>query len=237
MTKITAYIIYVESSGRSINCAKKSQKIAKEIGGIDVELWPGIDKYNVWSELEKKDIDISRVEESYIGSGYLDCEIASALSHMSLWEESVKINQRILVLEHDAVFYRKFVDYEFDGVLNLGKPNWGVRNWENESDGVHIRNHCNNKHKIWDEYDTDYCQCETLWLYGAHAYIISPSASKKLIESAYKDGIYVGDRFIRTEIVNIADQLPHRVRQESDFTLLQKTGKTNLLSADEAWSD
>ena len=72
---------------------------------------------------------------------------------MSLWEESVKTNQRILVLEHDPVFYKKFVDYQFDGVLNLGK-NWGVRNWENESDGVHIRNHCNNTHKIWDEHDT-----------------------------------------------------------------------------------
>ena len=102
---------------------------------------------------------------------------------MSLWEESVKTNQRILVLEHDAVFYKKFVDYQFDGVLNLGKKkNWGVRNWENESDGVHVRNHCNNTHKIWDEHDTNYCQCETLCLYG-HGYIISPSGSKKLIES------------------------------------------------------
>ena len=71
----------------------------------------------------------------------------------------------------------------------------------------------------------------------SHGYIISPSASKKLIESAYKDGIYVGDRFIRTEIVNIADQLPHRIRQESDFTLLQKTENTNLISANEAWSN
>ena len=232
-----AYMIYVESSDRSVDCAKKSQKVAKEVGGIDVELWPGVDKYNVWLELEKKGIEISQVGQSYIGSGYLNCEIASALSHLSLWEESVKTNQRILVLEHDAVFYKKFVDYQFDGVLNLGKPNWGVRNWENESAGVHIRNHCNNPHKIWDEHDTEYCQCETLCLYGAHGYIISPSASKKLIESAYKDGIYVGDRFIRTEIVNIADQLPHRVKQESDFTLLQKPENTKLLSADDAWNN
>ena len=117
-------MIYVESSNRSVDCAKKSQKISKEIGGIDVELWPGIDKYNVWLELEKKGLEISQVGQSYIGSGYLNCEIG-ILSHMSLWEESVKTNQRILVLEHDAVFYKKFVDYQFDGVLNLGKKELG----------------------------------------------------------------------------------------------------------------
>ena len=70
-----------------------------------------------------------------------------------------------------------------------------------------------------------------LYVYIEHGYIISPSKIKKLIESKYRWDI-CGGQFIRTEIVNM-DQLPHRIRQESDFTLLQKTENTNLISHNE----
>lgn len=234
---IKSYVIYVESSDRSVNCAKKSQKIAREIGKIDIELWPGIDKYNVWDELEKKDLDIIPVYQSYISSGYMDCEAATFLSHMSLWEESVRINERIMVLEHDATFQREFVDYEYDGILNLGIPNWGTRKWTDELDDIYIREKCTNEHYPFNVYDDKFCQCDTKWLFGAHAYIITPKEAKKLINDAYNNGIFATDLFIRTEIVNIADQLPHSIKQIADFTLIQKVGKTNFISGEEAWKN
>ena len=81
------------------------------------------------------------------------------------------------------------------------------------------------------------CKCETQWLFGAHAYIITPKEAKKLINDAYNKGIFATDLFIRTEIVNIADQLPHSIKQVADFTLIQKAEKTKLISSKEAWKN
>jgi len=255
MAKMMAYMIYVESSDRSVNCAKKSQKMAKKIGKIDAKLWPGIDKYNVWNELEKKDLNIIPLHiraqtysyKKYIGSGYMDCEAATFLSHMSLWEESIRIDDRILILEHDAIFFKKFIDYKYDGILNLGIPNWGTRKWTDELDDIYIREKCRNNHSPWiytlneaDEvviFNDEPCKCETQWLFGAHAYIITPKEAKKLINDSYDNGIFATDLFIRTEIVNIADQLPHGVKQVSDFSLIQKYGKTKLITSKEAWKN
>ncbi len=249
---IKSYVIYVSVSKRSVESAKKVVEAGKEIGGIDLELWEGVDKYNVWNELEKKDLNIIPLHiraqtysyKKYNGFGYMDCEAAAFLSHMSLWEESIRIDDRILILEHDAIFHRKFVDYEYDGILNLGTPNWGIRKWTDELDEIRIREKCRNNHSPWiyalneaDEVvilDDEFCKCETQWLFGAHAYIITPKEAKKLINDAYNYGIFATDLFIRTEIVNIADQLPHSVKQVSDFTLIQKYGNK---SGARAWKN
>ena len=49
----------------------------------------------------------------------------------------------------------------------------------------------------------DYCQCETLCLYGGTWVYYITIGIKEVDRVLYKDGIYVGDRFIRTEIVNM----------------------------------
>ena len=234
---IKSYVIYVSVAKRSVESAKKVVKAGKEIGGIDLELWDGVDKYHVWNELEKKDLKIIPVHKKYIGSGYMDCEAATFLSHMSLWEESIRIDDRILILEHDAIFFKKFIDYKYDGILNLGIPNWGTRKWTDELDDIYIREKCTNEHYPFNVYDDKFCQCDTKWLFGAHAYIITPKEAKKLINDAYNKGIFATDLFIRTEIVNIADQLPHSIKQVADFTLIQKAEKTKLISSKEAWKN
>ena len=68
---IKSYVIYVSVAKRSVESAKKVVKAGKEIGGIDLELWEGVDKYNVWNELEKKDLNIIPVYQSYISSGFI----------------------------------------------------------------------------------------------------------------------------------------------------------------------
>jgi len=236
---IKSYIIFVPISKRSIDCAKQSVKIAKEVGEVDVELWEGVNKFDSWKIMDDKNLRYRSVNKSYIGSGYIDCEIGAFLSHMSLWEKCVELNDRIMVMEHDAVFKNKFEDYYYDGILNLGRPNWGSRVWDGE--GVVERQNCDKVHNPHDpnsrfHFSQESCQCDSKWLFGAHTYIITPRVAKILIEDAQKNGIYATDIFIRTDLVNIADQLPHSTVQESDFSLIQKPHNTELKSSNEAWS-
>ena len=44
--------------------------------------------------------------------------------HVGYGKNPLKTNQRILVLEHDGFSLKSLFDYQFDGVLNLGRKNW-----------------------------------------------------------------------------------------------------------------
>ena len=41
------------------------------------------------------------------------------MSHFSLWEESVRTNERIMVLEHDGMFETIYVIEPFDSLVNI----------------------------------------------------------------------------------------------------------------------
>ena len=53
---IKSYIIFVPISKRSIDCAKQSVKIAKEVGEVDVELWEGVNKFDSWKIMDDKNL-------------------------------------------------------------------------------------------------------------------------------------------------------------------------------------
>ncbi len=49
--------------------------------------------------------------------------IACAQSHYRLWQKCVELNETICILEHDAIFIRKFEPFDFEGgVLALNSP-------------------------------------------------------------------------------------------------------------------
>ena len=39
---------------------------------------------------------------------HLDCIVGCFMNHFSLWEESVRTNERIMVLEHDVRFVEEY---------------------------------------------------------------------------------------------------------------------------------
>ena len=49
----------------------------KEVGEVDVELWEGVNKFDSWKIMDDKNLRYRSVNKSYIGSGYIDCEITS----------------------------------------------------------------------------------------------------------------------------------------------------------------
>lgn len=222
-----AYIIYLPKSDKSVAAFKESSTSALNmIEGIDIVPWEGVDKYSVWdlyikSGLRPKDI-------MKFGGGHLDSEFGTFFSHYSLWEECTKLEENILILEHDAEFLSN-VDLkllkEFDGdILNLGYPSWSstervqgkqwAKHWEGK--GIVKREVCTaaSTHR-------DRCDCDSQYLYGAHAYVVTPIGASKLIKAA-KNGFLPADVFIDQKIVNIHDLLPHACKQKNSFSFIQR---------------
>jgi len=125
-------------------------------------------------------------------------KVACSLSHMHLWEKCVEMDEPIMILEHDAVFTRKFklgklLNAIEDGdIVMINDPRGATRRgtvyheniirWDkglNTIDGVNTS----------DENVPD-------GLAGNSAYIITPSAAKKAIELQSTIGIWPNDALL-----------------------------------------
>jgi|TARA_B100002003_G_C14099369_1_gene528731 GR25 family glycosyltransferase involved in LPS biosynthesis len=241
-----SYVIYLPKSKLSTDAALNVIEVAKEVGEVDVELWEGVDKFNSEDLLDEYDYDPDI--NKFISFSDFESALGCFFSHHSLWEESVRTNERIMILEHDAIFFKKFIDHTFEGVVNIGSPLWGSRDWSETTDGLHERK-CNNEHDLFNTPNKSVCQCDTPYLYGAHAYIVTPKVSEMLLEKA-KIQIFPADAFIESHKdadirIPVADLLPHCVEQKSTFSLIQKAGKIHwwwdirdtYLHGNGAWKD
>ena len=237
-----SFVIYVDTSDRSVKSAEQTQNSFKDKLGIDVALSKGVNRDNVWQTFVDSDFNILDIQ--HFGGGTIDAEIATFFSHYNLWLKCIELNEPILILEHDAILTDTplsllMMNYhleKFKGdLLNLGKPNWGsywYKNFESEwltkTDGIHKRDICENKHNIYQVWDTEkgLCHCDTMWLFGAHAYLLNPSGATKLVEGTSK-GILPADVYIRTNLLDVYDYLPHPIKQVEEFSLIQRWDNWN----------
>ena len=243
------YVIHIPSSKISVKNSQEVIDSAKEIGKIDVELWEGQHRDGAFRKMYEKNLRLKDRLSEWENNSYLDCIVGCFMSHFSLWEESVRTDKRIMILEHDAIFINEYKDYYWDGIVNIGRPLWG--NWflrdksvKNQfgnnkthddnsfiEDGFYKRNidKCEKPHLgAGAAYDNDspdhknYCGCEKNWLVGAHSYIVSPRIAKEMIDFATEYGILPTDVFIRAEYFPMADYLPFCTYQKQDATMIQK---------------
>ena len=111
--------------------------------------------------------------------------IAAAGSHYKLWQKSVELNETIMILEHDAIFYRQFKPFEFEGgAISINNPDHATFNW-----------------KLYDKLDNSGEQ-EVPWvadknipqgLPGHSAYIIKPDAAEKVCSLQDRIGWWPND--------------------------------------------
>lgn len=110
------------------------------------------------------------------------------ISHARLWRECVELNEEIMILEHDAIFTRKFVPFEWEGgVLGLNDPRGATFNsfryWQilNMEQGVQEAPMVAPK---------DACP---QGLAGNSAYIIKPFAAQELLDKLKEVGGWPND--------------------------------------------
>lgn len=143
--------------------------------------------------------NIVKITDHYLTRG----EVACALSHISLWVHCARIDQPIVILEHDSIMVKKFTSHDsYNSIVYLGGNEWAKKNWPiypippHASEGP-------NYHFI--------CR--------AHAYSIDPPMAKNLIAHVLKYGICAPlDIMMRTDIFNITHQGLYAYDENDDYT-------------------
>tara|TARA_R110000868_G_scaffold375216_1_gene639712 strand:- start:304 stop:966 length:663 start_codon:yes stop_codon:yes gene_type:complete len=199
MIKTQAYVITISHNKKSLEAARRCAESAREFN-IECHHWEATTpKDNIVELFQKKGIDSSRFNEQY--SRLENC-MSAFYSHHSLWEKCVELNHEITIFEHDAVVTDRIPDFiKFKGCINLGEPSYGKFKNPN-SLGV---NRLTSKP----------------YFPGAHAYRITVSGAKKLIESA-KTKAEPTDIFLRLENFPwLEEYYPWPVRCKDTFTTIQ----------------
>jgi GR25 family glycosyltransferase involved in LPS biosynthesis len=117
--------------------------------------------------------------------------VACAVSHMRLWHKCSIGKKPIIILEHDAIFTRKFVfeplEEEFKGgILGLNDPRGATR----RSNVFH--NVASSKMGLQPVPTVDDMEVPQ-GLAGNSAYLITPKGAKKLLDKVREVGIWAND--------------------------------------------
>lgn len=121
--------------------------------------------------------------------------IACAVSHMRVWMLSVATNVPIVVLEHDALFTRKFLGIPKDnhyGVIGLNDPRGATRKANVYLQRV-LDNHRTDNTEIVNAPYVDDDTFVPQGLAGNSAYLIYPNAANHLISKIEEVGLWPND--------------------------------------------
>ena len=181
------YIIYLPqvsvSNELSVRCMESCRKV-----GQPAVLWEGFDgtrnkiivpehlKNQMWYKwLKIFDHQLSVAE------------VATCLSHISLWVRCMEIDQPIVILEHDAIMLKKFSEHTHKNCVHyLG--------CKDQHDNLNLKNV-----QMFSSINHNW-----QFIHRAHAYCIDPHVAKKLFMSVLDRGIYESlDIMIRLEDVAI----------------------------------
>jgi GR25 family glycosyltransferase involved in LPS biosynthesis len=143
-------------------------------------------------------------------------------SHFDLWLTAVKLQEPIIILEHDAIVVRPWDDPNWKDILHL--------DWEGSLRRRHMRNAFDQYNPVVKNsvYNMGFRAGEAASVVSmncAYAYAITPEAAEKLIQDVLKRGFFAVDRFIREPIVSIETIHP-KIAEEQPEALEMFTTST-----------
>jgi hypothetical protein len=212
-----AYVIRLKDNAVSETFAKRCAESCIKVQQ-PFEFWDAYDGIKNPIQPPKKHSDVLnllKVTDHYLTRG----EVACALSHISLWNHCIQIDQPIVVLEHDAVMLRPYVNHAvYNSICYLGsaeqvKNKWGVLPTPpHASEGP-------NYHFI--------CR--------AHAYAIDPTVAKNMLAHVIKFGICAPlDIILRADIFPIHQNGVFAYDEHDETTIhgRPKEGRSTQLNLD-----
>lgn len=122
--------------------------------------------------------------------------IACAVSHMRVWMMSVGMNVPIIVLEHDALFTRRFPGIPKDqryGVIGLNDPRGATRMANIYLQRVLNNHRTDNTEIVNAPYVDDNDTFTPQGIAGNSAYVIFPNAASQLINKIQEVGLWPND--------------------------------------------
>ena len=178
---MNAYVITIpghkDSQAHADVCIKSIIDTQSE---IDVQKFDAITPDNMWEVdwkwpyTKKKTCPTTGMTLKAYKTYDMTKRIAAAGSHYALWQKCVELDAPIMILEHDAIFTKQFIPFEFDGLaISINDPD-----------------HATFNSKLYNTLDNSGVQ-EVPWvadesipqgLPGHSAYILKPEGAKKIIE-------------------------------------------------------
>ena len=177
------FIIRIKGNSVSERMAKRCADSCESVGQ-PYQFWDAYD--GTGGEIIKPShhnviADIVKITDHYATRS----EVATALSHISLWTHCAQIDRPIVVLEHDAIMLKKYDrHFLYNSIGYLGCKEQHVNGWAVAAVPPHA-SEGPNYHFI--------CR--------AHAYSIDPVVAKNLISHVIKLGIFAPlDIMVRADI-------------------------------------
>ena len=170
------FIIHVPESKASISHAEMAYKSVRNFYD-NVEIYKGYDPKRAQKFLKEKSISHRPVHKNIYEWSLEKAKrpgmLGSFVSHYSLWELCVKLDETICILEHDARMFSPIIHKDFDGILQI--------NIEDSKSPSRLYNQLNYK------FDTKtsikecyYIKNEIPLAHGTGAYLIKPKEAKIL---------------------------------------------------------
>jgi len=179
-----AYIIRLYGNDVSTEMSARCAKSCSDVG----------QNWNYWSAYDGTGEEIQRTNQH--ASDVMDMlkvtdhyatksEVATALSHISLWAHCLLIDKPIVILEHDAIMLRAYSKHKiFNSIAYLGSNEQKNQGWSVLPTPPHA-SEGPNYHFI--------CR--------AHAYAIDPVVAKNMVAYVLQQGIYAPlDIMLRADI-------------------------------------
>jgi len=193
-----AFVITIFDNPKSVESAGICIRSARRMG-VEVKkhkaFTPNDSPMKIASE---KGIPIEGFDEVY--SRFENC-LAAFLSHHSLWEKCIEINEPVIILEHDAVFVNQIPPFFVHKIVNIGKPSYGRYN----------------RPPLLGENPL----VSKKYLPGAHGYYVEPAGAKELIKKAEKYAAPT-DVFINLDhFPDIHEYNPWPVEARDSYTTIQ----------------
>ena len=195
-----AFVITIKDHARSEASANRCIKSGLK-NGITIEKFYAVTPKDKPKKMFKeKGYPLENFTEQFSKS---ENTTATFLSHLSLWQKSVDLNENVVIFEHDAVIYDIVpAEVNFDGCMTFSKPSYGK--WVQP---MHIG---------------PGPLVQKSYFGGAHGYVVSPSGAKKLIEKA-KTNAGPADIYLNINIFPwIQEYYPWACEARDSFSTIQR---------------
>lgn len=184
---VVAYVITLPSNSTSMKLSERCVKSCQDIGQ-EVIVWEAFDGTS--GEIKYPEHAVNQHHYSWLkqmNDRLTITEVATILSHYSLWARCVTIDNPIVILEHDAIMVKKYDSHNgFNQINYLG-------NLQQFQDG-----------KYPDFPPHAAATKNYKFICRAHAYAIDPAIARQLISHVVRFGLSApADMLIRADIFPI----------------------------------
>jgi len=199
-----SFVITIMDNAKSVEAADRCIREAEKFGEIVEKFEAYTPKDNPFEILKERKVPTEALIEKY--SRNENCA-AAFLSHFSLWQKCLEINEPMMIFEHDAVQVMPLPEsiragWGFKQFMSMGKPSYGrFRTPMVMGSGpLHSKR----------------------YFPGAHAYAVKPAGARTVVNHAQVHGAAPTDVFLNLDRFPFLEELYPWTHEARDyFTTIQ----------------